>query len=201
MTTNRVILALLILTVLMQLNLTLRRSVPAGSVSEPVREAVDGTVFDLTGLPTEGAAEAPIVLVEFSDYECPFCQRHAMSVRKKIVEEYVRTGQVRYAFANNPLDMHPNAPLMATAAICAGNQGHYWEMHDRLFEQQATPEPKPALLALATDLALDMDAFGECLDNSLMPAERIEIDIARAAELGLGVHRDSFLGPSMLTAC
>jgi protein-disulfide isomerase len=127
--TSRLILVLLTLTALMQVSIMYRqggRTDPA--VREPVRIAPEGAVVELVDMPVEGSKEASVVLIEFSDYECPFCQRHATGVGQELRGKYVTTGSIRYAFANNPLPMHQNARFMAAAAICAGQQEYYWQM-------------------------------------------------------------------------
>jgi protein-disulfide isomerase len=88
-------------------------------------------------------------------------------------------------FANNPLAMHANAPFMATAAICAGEQGHYWDMHDRLFEEPGAPKTRPVVLVLVGEMGMDTTVFEACLDESSTAKERIDRDIEKARELGL----------------
>jgi len=128
MTTNRIIIMLLTLTALMQASIMHRQ----GGLSRPpasrpsVWDAQEGSVVDLAGMPVVGSPETDIALIALSDYECPFRQRHAAGVGKEILERYVEAGHVQYALANNPLAMHANAPFMATAAISAGDHGHYW---------------------------------------------------------------------------
>lgn len=182
--TNRVILVLLTTTVLMQAYIAYRQVVPAGAVAA-VQDAPDGAVVELAGMPLQGSRDTRIVLVEFSDYECPFCKQHATGVGKDLIENYVSTGRIRYAFANNPLDIHGSAVLMARAAICAGEQGRYWDMHDLIFEKQDSARARATLSGLAAEISLDADAFAACLDEGTIPSERISSDLKTAAELGL----------------
>lgn len=81
---------------------------------------------DLVDFPVKGSAQAKAVVVEFSDYECPFCARHATTVLPELMKRFVDGGIVRYALANNPLPMHRNADWLARMALCAGEQGRYW---------------------------------------------------------------------------
>ena len=97
-------------------------------------ESLDVTL-SLVDTPTLGKP-APIVLVEFADFECSFCARFADSVLPLIRREYVQTGTVQYAFVSFPLPMHKNAPLAARAAECARQVGRFWEMHDLMFRHQ-----------------------------------------------------------------
>ena len=134
-------------------------------------------------MPTEGDIGAKVVLIEFSDYECPFCQRHASGVRREIQEHYVATGLILQAFANNPLPIHPDARFMATVAICADAQGYFWEIHDRLFESKAAT--RGTVMTLVEDLDFDRPTFESCLDESPLPAEIIDRDVKSALALGL----------------
>lgn len=85
-----------------------------------------------------GNADAPITIVEFTDYQCPFCKKHAVETVPKIEEDYVKTGKVKYYLRDFPLvQIHKTATSAAIAARCAGEQGKYWEMHSLLFEKQA----------------------------------------------------------------
>jgi len=97
-----------------------RRSMPR------VQDAPVDTTLDTGGMPSLGSGDAPIVLVEFSDFECPFCKRHARGVMALLRDNLVTTGRLRYVIANLPLAKHANATKLATAAICAGAQGRYW---------------------------------------------------------------------------
>jgi len=114
--------------------------------------------------PSKGDPKAPVTLVEFSDYECPYCAT-AQPTLKRVLEQY--PGKVRLVFQNFPLSIHPSAPKAAEAALCAGEQGRYWEMHDRLFANQKALGTD-SLKAHARALALDPLAFDKCLDSGRM---------------------------------
>jgi len=121
-------------------------------------------VVAVAGSPFKGEPTATVTVVEFSDYQCPFCRRYARDTFPRIEAEYVRTGKVRYVFRDFPIgSLHPRAFKAHEAGHCAGEQGKYWEMHDRLFLDQRA--------AGVTDLRLHADAlalhrprFEECLD-------------------------------------
>lgn len=88
-------------------------------------------------LPFLGKANAPVILVEFSDYQCPFCTRFYQGAEAQIKKEYVETGKVKIYYRDYPLtQIHPGAQKGAEAARCAGDQGKYWEFHDLIFENQ-----------------------------------------------------------------
>lgn len=83
-----------------------------------------------------GDENAPVTLVEYTDYQCPFCKRYYDQTYSQLISDYVDSGKVRYLVRDLPLSFHPNAEPAAVAARCAGQQGRYQEMHDLLFENQ-----------------------------------------------------------------
>jgi protein-disulfide isomerase len=111
--------------------------------------------------PAQGDAKAPITIVEFSDYQCPFCGRAEESV-KKVLENY--KGKVRVVFRDFPLPFHDKAPKASEAAHCAGDQGKYWEMHDKLFANQQALDVAQ-LKDHAKGIGLDTGKFDKCLDS------------------------------------
>jgi protein-disulfide isomerase/Spy/CpxP family protein refolding chaperone len=111
-----------------------------------------------TGHPTLGSKNAPVTVVEFADYQCPFCKRSEDAV-KAIHEKY--GDRVRLVFMDFPLNFHPHAMPAASAARCAGGQGKFWEYHDALFADQSKLEPAD-LKATAKNLGLDTGKFNAC---------------------------------------
>ena len=114
--------------------------------------------------PSRGDAAAPVTIVEFSDYECNFCGGAEPAV-KRVLEQY--PGKVRLVFQSFPLSIHPHAQKASEAALCAGEQGRYWEMHEKLFADQKALGTEN-LKAHAKALGLDAAAFGGCLDSGRM---------------------------------
>jgi protein-disulfide isomerase len=111
-----------------------------------------------------GGADAPITIVEFSDYLCPFCRRHALNTFAELKREYIDTGKVRYVLRDFPLDSaHPGARKAAEAAHCADDEGKYWDMHDALF--RFVPQKAEQLKERAREVGLDQATFAECLDT------------------------------------
>ncbi|HET7100115.1 MAG TPA: thioredoxin domain-containing protein, partial [Terriglobia bacterium] len=97
----------------------------------------EGAAFSIQGDPVMGDKDARVALVEFTDYQCPFCGRAFRQTYPPVVAEYVKTGKLRYVIHNYPLtQLHANAFRAAEAARCAQDQGKFWEMHDRLFSDQ-----------------------------------------------------------------
>jgi protein-disulfide isomerase len=117
------------------------------------------------GEPAVGEKTAKVTMVEFSDYQCPFCGRYFSQTLPQVMDEYVKTGKIRYVFRDFPLEsIHPFAEKAGEAAHCAGEQGKYWEMHDRLYKNQQQLDPKE-LAGHATVLDLDVAKFQKCLDS------------------------------------
>jgi len=116
--------------------------------------------------PSRGPAAAPVTIVEFSDFECPYCSR-----AEETVSEVMRVygDKIRLVYRDLPLPNHKNAPKAAEAAHCAGEQGKYWEMHAKLFANQRALEV-PALKGYAKDLKLDQAKFDKCLDSGATAA-------------------------------
>ena len=160
------------------LRLLSQRPVQGGvATSGPVRTSV-------ADAPMLGRADAPVTLVEFSDYQCPFCQRFFATTLSALKKHYVDTGKVRYVFRDFPLDqMHPQARKAAEAAHCAGEQGKYWEMHEVLFQNQRTLAP-PQLTVHARTVGVDGSKFDECLSSG-RHAARVERGLADGAAVGV----------------
>ena len=115
--------------------------------------------------PSIGRRDAPVTIVEFSDYQCPFCRQFVSTTLPVLKSTYVDSGKVRYVFRDFPIDgFHPLARKAAEAARCAGDQGKYWEMHDLLFQSQEALAPEE-LPRHASRLGLDAAAFDACLTN------------------------------------
>ena len=115
------------------------------------------------GRPQRGADDAPITIVEFTDYECPFCGRYIRDTYPALMAEY--GDRMKYVVRNFPLSsIHPNARKAAEAAECAFDQGRFWEYHDALFQNQGALDV-PSLKAYAEELGLDVETFSTCLDS------------------------------------
>jgi protein-disulfide isomerase len=133
------------------------------------------------GAPARGAAEAPVTLVEFSDFHCPFCKR-AQATLNQIMERY--PGKVRHVFRDFPVDgLHPQARPAAEAARCAQDQGKFWEYHDVLFANppRATPDD---LRRYAEQIALDVPTFERCVADGTHRA-KVQRDYDEGARLGV----------------
>jgi protein-disulfide isomerase len=142
---------------------------------EPPRVAVEGDG------PSLGPAEAAVTIVEFSDFQCPFCER-AIPVLKELRERY--PNDVRVVYRHFPLDsIHPRARPAAEASLCAHDQGKFWPYHDKLFENPAALADDD-LRRYATELELDADRFERCVAER-PHREAVEADAAAASEAGV----------------
>lgn len=137
----------------------------------------------LGGGPALGSAEAPLVLVEFTDYQCPFCKRAHEGVLAELKKKYVETGKVRFVSRNLPLSFHQNAEPAAHAALCAMQQNQYWAMRDRLFGAY-TNLTRATFVQAAADLQLNAELFRSCIDGQAF-ASQIGRDKADAEKAGI----------------
>jgi protein-disulfide isomerase len=147
----------------------------------------------LNDTPVRGPISAPVVLVEYADYECPYCQQVHADLAK-LEAEY--KGKLAFAFKDYPLPMHANAQKAAEAAQCAGVQGKYWEYHDRLFEVKRYDLGQ--LKNNARTLNLDAAAFDKCLDSGAS-ADAVKAHLAEAQGLGLQGTPTFFLNGRVLS--
>jgi protein-disulfide isomerase len=154
---------------------------------------IENLALFLAGAPSIGDSNACIAIVEFGDYECPYCGQHANQVLPQILRDYVKTGKVRYFFKDTPVEsIHPQALKASEAALCAGDQGKYWEVHDRLFKNQQALAAND-LRSHARALDLDVPSFEECL-NKGTHAARIRKSIQEATEFGVRGTPTFFVG-------
>lgn len=144
--------------------------------------------------PSKGPANAPVTIVEFSDFECPFCSRVNPSI-DQVMKEY--DGKVRVVFRNYPLPMHAQAPKAGEAALCADDQGKFWEMHDRLFEHQQELSVAD-LKNHAKALGLDQTKFDECLDSGAKAAQ-VAQDMAEGQAAGVNGTPAFFINGRLLS--
>lgn len=166
----------------------LREKMPVRIMLEPPRVAVADA-----GRPVRGPAEAPVEIIEFSDFECPFCGRATPTVAQ-VLEEY--GDQVRLVYRHYPLPNHPNARAAAEASLCAHDQAQFWPYHDRLFAN-ASRLTIPDLKQHASDLGLERTPFDACLDSGKYRAE-VELDIAAGNEVGVSGTPAFFINGRLL---
>jgi protein-disulfide isomerase len=135
-------------------------------------------------------SQAKVVLIEFSDFECPFCQRYSRETFPQVKREFIDSGKIAYVFRNNPLvAIHPRALSLAVASVCAGDQGRFWEVHELLFgnsRRSLVPVPD-----FARGLGLDARQYAECVAAG---PSRLEAEITANKELGIGATPTFVLG-------
>lgn len=153
----------------------------------PSQEAVEAPKIDMKQLADDdhfkGDDNAPVVIVEFSDFECPFCTRFYSETLALIEETYINTGKVKFVYRDFPLSFHPNAQKAAEAAECAGEQDKYYEMHDKLFEEGVNGGVN-SFKQFASDIGLDTNKFNECLDSGEMASE-VQKDMQDGSAVGI----------------
>ncbi len=142
-----------------------------------------GASFDIGEGKRFGKADAEYAIVEFTDYECPFCARHNQKTLGKIKKKYVDSGKLQYLVRDFPLGFHRKAKSAAIAANCAEDQDAYKKMHDQLFESQSKLSGK-LFEQIAANLELDMVMFKECLTDPKQEA-RINDEIALGERIGI----------------
>jgi protein-disulfide isomerase len=136
-----------------------------------------------------GNKNAPVTIIEFSDYQCPYCRKFWAEAYSQIKEEYIDTGKVKLIFRDFPLSFHPMAEPSAQAAECAGDQGKYYEMHDKIFSEQnklGTGTIQYSINDLkqwAVEIGLDASEFNACLDSGKHKLE-VQKDLADAQAAG-----------------
>jgi len=157
------------------------------ALQPPVVQVSDG------GRPARGPASAPVTIIEFSDYECPFCKR-ASSTVAEVLRHY--GDKVRFVHRDFPLNFHQHARLAAEAAACAHAQGKFWEYHDRLWKAEDLSES--GLKSLAKETGLDATKFDECLQKKPHTAA-IDRDIEDGTAAGVNGTPAFFINGRMLS--
>ncbi len=151
-------------------------------------------------LTTDGAAllgqpDAKLVLLEFSDFQCPYCSAFARETLPRLRSRFVDPGLLQVAFRHLPLAIHPAARGASAAAVCAGEQGHFWDVHDALFAMDGKFTNDQAT-GHAAVVGLDTGEFNDCLANSA--GARVDQDVQLARSLGVTSTPTFFLGTRQL---
>lgn len=146
---------------------------------------------DVRGENFRGGADAKFVIIEYADYECPFCGQFERDTVPELLKNYVQTGKVKFVYRDLPLH-HPHAMLAARASRCAADQGKYWEMHDALFASQANLA-QDHVSELAGSLSLDSTRFANCLASDKFTGA-IQASVSQANDLGLHATPSFIIG-------
>lgn len=142
-----------------------------------------------------GDFNAPITLVEFSDFECPFCERHFPTMNK-LLDNY--KGKVRLVYKHFPLGFHSNAQKAAEASECADEQGKFWEYHDKIFENQSTGLSVDKFKQWAKDLDLNDNKFDDCLDSGKYTV-KVQSDLQEGAQKGVDGTPATFINGRLVS--
>jgi protein-disulfide isomerase len=163
------------------------------TLPEPPKPPAERKQVAATG-PAKGPEGAPVTIVEFSDFQCPFCSR-AIGTVDEVLKAY--PDKVRLVFRQFPLEFHKQAPKAAEASLCAHDQGKFWEMHDKLFANQKALEV-PALKGYAKELGLDAAKFDKCLDSG-EKAATVQADMADGQKVGVNGTPAFFINGILLS--
>jgi protein-disulfide isomerase len=164
------------------------RPSPAQSEDEQYTVSIDDDYI-------KGQADAKLTMIEFSDFQCPFCERFYRETLPLIEKDYIRTGKVRMVYRDFPMEqIHKDAQKAAEAAQCAGEQGKYWEMHDAIFQNQKAMDVDH-LKTYAKGLGLSADQFDQCLDSGKY-VEEVKRDLIDGQALGVQGTPTFIVGPT-----
>jgi protein-disulfide isomerase len=165
---------------------------PSPSNAAPSTPSAPVGPVSIAGAATLGAHDARVVLLEFSDFQCPFCGQFARDTMPLVRREYVDTGRVRIVFRNLPLAIHEHAKQAAIYAECAARQGRFWPMHDKLFSNGSELDDTH-LMTYATAAGLDITLSHTCIAGR-DAATAVDTDVAIARQLGLTGTPTFFVG-------
>jgi protein-disulfide isomerase len=151
--------------------------------NEPPEVKVPDTM-NVAGEPFRGQAKASLAIIEYADFECPFCRRFEHDTFPQIRDTYIGTGKVKYFYRDLPLPFHQHSMPAARAAHCAAEQGKLWEMHDSLFSEPAALEPndiqrRAAQLGINTtklDTCMASEKFADVIRKSITDASGMQIN-------------------------
>ena len=148
----------------------------------PQEEQATKAKLNLAGFAMLGSKEAPLTIVEFTDYQCPFCQRFHTTSFGDLKKNYIDTGKVRFYSRDMPLDFHPNAMRAAQAARCASDQGQFWQLRDVMGANPNNLE-MDSLVADATNLKMDVKVFRACVESEKYK-NAVQTDVMEAMKIG-----------------
>lgn len=139
--------------------------------------------IDIDDDPVLGNKDAPVTIVSFEDYQCPFCKRSFDQTFPLLKKEYIDTGKVRYVFRDFPLNFHPQAQSASEASECADDQGKFWEYHGALFQNQESLGDA-LYKKIAEELELNVEQFNSCLDSGKYRQE-VQNDFSYGTTVGV----------------
>jgi protein-disulfide isomerase len=178
------------------------RSASAASIGTAVASAGQDSLTDRADRGRiQGSPGAAVWMIEASDFQCPYCKNFHDDTYPAILHDYVKTGKIRLAYLNFPLEMHQHSQQAAEAAMCASAQDRFWQMHDSLFASQARwadrPDATPVFDSLAAEVGVDTSAWQHCTSTHAM-AKLIDADKARSSSNGVQSTPTFFIGNQMI---
>ena len=166
---------------------------PRAVAGDQAPDAPQTAEIQVAGSPYMGEFDAAVTVIEFSDYQCPFCFRHFQTVVPELKTAYMDSGKVKYVMREFPIEsIHPAAMQASQAALCAGEQDRYWEMHDLIFENQQQLRLRD-FVKHADALDMDEDDFEDCVESGRYE-EQIRNDLAVGSRLGVRGTPSFFVG-------
>jgi protein-disulfide isomerase len=155
-----------------------KQAKPAAQEPEKAAQAK----INLSGAQMLGSKDAPLTIVEFTDYQCPFCQRFHLTTFPEIKKQYIDTGKARFYSRDMPLDFHANAMRAAQAARCAADQNQFWALRSVMGANPDKLDMK-SILADAADLKMDVPAFQKCVESEKYK-NAVQSDVMEAMKIG-----------------
>ena len=186
----------------------LRGTANIGGQQQALGQPVPGAKVNVSADndPFLGNEKAKVTVIEFSDFECPFCRSMWRDTLPQLKKDYIDTGKIKFVYRDYPLDFHAGAKPAAEGAECARDQGKFWEMHDKIFQEQDKQGQgtiqfgKADVVKWAGQLGLNMNQFNQCLDSGKYKAE-VEKDLKDGSAAGVSGTPTTFInGRSLVGA-
>ena len=162
--------------------------------SKQARKQPSIATIGILGEPALGSETAPVTIVEFSDFECPYCKRFHEETLPKLKQDYINKGLVRFIHKDLPLPFHRNAHLAATTARCAKEEGKYWEAYEALFNQQSCLDCQGPI-AITTSIGINKNKLEQCNKNKSIN-QAVNINTSEAELNGIRATPTFVIGPS-----
>ncbi len=172
----------------------IRQLLEKQGAKEPEKEQITRAKLNLEGFAMLGSKEAPLTVVEFTDYQCPFCQRFHVTAFPELKKNYIDTGKVRFYSRDMPLDFHANALRAAQAARCAADQGQFWKLRD-IMGNNPDKLDLDNILRFAGDLKMDTGALRTCVEGEKYK-NAVQTDVMEAMKIGANATPTFVIGKS-----
>jgi protein-disulfide isomerase len=172
----------------------IRQLLEKQGVKEPEKEQITRAKLNLEGFAMLGSKTAPLTVVEFTDYQCPFCQRFHVTAFPDLKKNYIDTGKVRFYSRDMPLDFHANAMRAAQAARCAADQNQFWKLRD-VMGNNPDKLDLDNILRFAGDLKMDTGALRTCVESEKYK-NAVQTDVMEAMKIGANATPTFVIGKS-----